>query len=256
MFNESSAFIKNAIFFESVTPKRKPVFVNGRNFYSLTYRHSGEISITCDGKQLISAADCITFIPKNVAYTTEVLSDVRMSAIHFELDDECPMPALPMVIPVNNPLLGALFQSLTHQNNDTSSTFLRMSIFYEILAQLNKLSLSTAEQSIPKKIAKAKQRIEKVFRDPYFSIAALAEELQISETYLRREFQAAYKTSPIKFLKETRVKAAKHLLLTQQITVSTIAQQCGYTSVSYFIQDFHKSVGESPNQYRQRLCFS
>jgi hypothetical protein len=155
MFNESTTFIKNAIFFESVAPKRKPVFVNGRNFYSLTYRHSGEISITFDGKQLHSTADCITFIPKNAAYTTEVLSDVRMSAIHFELDGEYPLPTFPMVIPVKSPLLRALFQSLTHQNNDTNSTFLRMSVFYEILAQLNKLSLSNAEQSIPQKIAKA-----------------------------------------------------------------------------------------------------
>lgn len=253
MFNEKQIFIKNAMFFQTNYLKRKPVFVNGRNFFSLTYRHSGDISITCNGKTYHSFTDCITFIPKNTPYTTEVLSCGKMSVIHFDCDG-IGMPEQPIVLPTEHSALRALFHSLTAKNKDMDSTFSRMSIFYEILSQFNQLNALQTEKIIPQKIIQAKKEIDQVFNDAYFSIEQLAEKLQISPSYLRRAFRAAYQISPIQHLKETRLNAAKQLLLTQTDSVAKIAEKCGYTSLSYFIQDFHKFVGESPAQYRTRLC--
>ena len=106
---------------------------------------------------------------------------------------------------------------------------------------------------IPKKISEAKRIIDKSFGDPYFSIEGLAEKLDISSSFLRREYRAAYGTSPMKHLKENRLAKAKELLLTDKYTVSKIAELCGYTGISYFIQDFHKFVGKSPSQYRKHM---
>ena len=247
-------YIKSALFFQTNYTKRKSVFVNGRAFYSLTYRHSGEISISSGGNTLVSGEDCITFIPKNVPYTTEVLSDGYMSVVHFDFDGDG-APAYPVVISAKNTLFCTLFKTLTPKNEKDADDFSRISIFYEILAELNKWNVETRQKVIPEKIATAKETLENSFSDPYFSVELLTEKLQISGTYLRREFQIAYGVSPIKYLKELRLKAAKRLLLTDTASIATIAKQCGYTSVCYFIQDFHKFVGESPNRYRQRLSF-
>ena len=114
-----------------------------------------------------------------------------------------------------------------------------------------KLEYFNPAGSVKDRIAKA--MIEDAYSDPFFSIEGLAEELKISTTYLRREFCRATGLSPIAYLKDARIRRASQLLLSQDITVGEIAARCGYSSISYFIQDFRKKTGESPSQYRSRL---
>ena len=128
-----------------------------------------------------------------------------------------------------------------------------LSLFYELLHELKNIKQAQSDKVISTKISTAKELIEKRFSDPYFSVESLADEIKVSTAYLRREFNLAYGIAPIKYLKDVRIKHAMHALLTDTASISKIAIACGYTSTSYFIQDFHKTVGESPTQYRNRL---
>ena len=242
-------YIKDAEFFEIESEKRKPTFVSGRNFYSLTYRHKGEITVLCDGKEFVSVADTVTFIPKGVSYTTEVLADTHICGAHFDLLGDVGY-AEAVVIPVKNPTLRALFLSLSQKNEGVSAQFSRLATLYEILAALTSYAPARGDHAIPQKIAKVKTLIEDKFRDPFLSIERLADQIKVSETYLRRAFRAAYGISPMRYLKNVRTEQAKRLLLTASMSVARIAEECGYTSTSYFIQDFHKAVGRSPGEYR------
>ena len=251
--NVNPVFITNILFFDSFSAKHKPIFVNGRDFYSLTYRHSGKISITCGDSELISGADCVTFVPKGVSYTTEVLEDVHMTAIHFDFGG-AQVPSLPVVIAAKGSALRSLFLELMKKGDERGDDLARMSIFYKILAELKRMDATLANREIPERIANAKQLIEECFSNSLFSIEGLAARLGVSAAYLRRAFRAAYGISPVKYLKELRITHAKQLLLAGKHSVLEVAQRCGYTSASYFVQDFHKSVGQSPNQYRNGLC--
>lgn len=255
MNGQSCVFISKAMFYEIRTPKHKPVFVCGRDFYSLTYRYSGKASITFDGAELLSSADDITFMPKGLSYTTEVLEDVHMAAVHFDFECEDP-PTEPIIISAKNSSLRSLFKALTKGGGDISANFSGMSILYEILAELRALSLPASGRAIPQKIQVAKNIIDRDFIDPYFSVTELSECVGVSPAYLRREFHKAFGISPIGYLKGLRVEKAKRLLLTEQYPVARIATECGYSGISYFIQDFHKITGESPGEYRKRLIDS
>ncbi len=248
-------FITKAKFYEVFSAKHKPVFVKGRDFYSLSYRHSGKISITCNGEELISCADCVTFVPKGLSYTTEVLEDVYMTTIQFDFESET-LPDKPVVIPVRDPMIRSMFEALTKKSAGTSDKLMRMSLFYKLLYELSRLTPADVGKAVPEKITKAKRIIDESFADPYFSIDSLSDKLGVSPTYLRREFRTAFQISPIRYLKELRIKTAKRTLLSSDHTVSKVAELCGYTSTSYFIQDFHKTVGESPDRYRNRLRIS
>ena len=162
------------------------------------------------------------------------------------------MPSLPTVIPSVAQSIRTLFKSLTGEGRP--SPLMRMSILYEIFARLTELCQSRTEHIIPQKMITAKQMIEAQYSSPHLSIEAIADTLKISTTYLRREFRAAYGISPIGHLKALRIQAAKHLLLTEPDSVTRIGERCGYASTSYFIQDFHRSVGLSPAAFRARLC--
>ncbi len=247
-----NVYITDLMIYKSSAVKNKPIFVNGRNFYSLTYRHRGKISLTYDQKELISSEDCVTYVPKNTSYITEVLEDVSMTAIHFNIVGEG-LPDTPTVMPVKDTPVRNLFLSLAQKGDNSTSHFSQMATVYRILSELGKIALTDSSKDIPNKIAMAKELIESEFSDSLFSIERLAETIKVSPAYLRREFNRAYGLSPIKYLKDIRISNAKQLLLSGNISVSEIAELCGYTSVSYFIQDFHRLVGESPNQYRTRL---
>ena len=255
MSKKSSIFITKAMFFETHSPKHKPLFVSGRDFYSLTYRYSGKTSIVSGEAELVSGADSVTFMPKGLSYTTEVLEDVHMAVIHF--DFECDNPPLePAVMNIENTAVRSLFKALMKNSSDTSADFSKMSIFYEILATLESQGALESQRAIPSKIERAKEIIDGNFFDPYFSVTELADGIGVSASYLRREFCAAFGLSPISYLKELRIEKAKRLLLSEQYPIARIAAECGYAGASYFIQDFHRSTGESPGYYRKRLLDS
>ena len=251
MIGQNRLIITKAMFFETRTPKHKPIVVEGRDFYSLTYRYSGRASISVGGEQLVSAADSITFMPKGISYTAEVQEEVHMATVHFDFESEL-TPLMPMVINAEGTALRSLFGALMKSGSDISSDLTKMSIFYEILAELSRANESEAKKMIPTKIALSKEIMENEFSDPYFSVSALSDRIGVSSAYLRREFRNAYSISPVGYLKELRIEKAKFLLLTEQHTVAEVATECGYTGASYFIQDFHRATGESPRVYRER----
>ena len=246
-------YISDIVVFEAINRKNKPELVDGRNFFSLTYRHSGKISVSCDGNELISKADTVTFIPRNMSYTPEVFEDSHITGIHFNFPS-ADIPLSPAVINLggNSARISALFKSLI-KACDSSKHLFMLSLFYELLHELKNIKQAQSDKVISTKISTAKELIEKRFSDPYFSVESLADEIKVSTAYLRREFNLAYGIAPIKYLKDVRIKHAMHALLTDTAPISKIAIACGYTSTSYFIQDFHKTVGESPTQYRNRL---
>jgi AraC-like DNA-binding protein len=126
-------------------------------------------------------------------------------------------------------------------------------LVYELFDELCKMKLAIGKSKTPEKIVRAKEMIENGYSDPLFSIEGVADALNISTTYLRREFYIAMGMSPIAYLKATRIRHAAQLLLSHDLTVKEVASKCGYSSISYFIQDFHKNMGESPSRYRARL---
>ena len=247
-----SVYITEITVFEAYSKMHKPLFVKGRDFCSLTYRHRGSASIKCGDAELLSTADTVTFVPRGVDYITEITSDVHVTAIHFNFVG-ADIPTCPSVVRADNPRILALFDAIAKTANDPTLHFRQLSIAYELFDELSKMKFAIDKRKTPEKITRAREMIEEGYSDPLFSIERLADELNISTTYLRREFCRLNGVSPIAYLKDTRIRRAAQLLLSHDITVKEISARCGYSSISYFIQDFHKRMGESPNQYRVRL---
>ncbi len=59
--------------------------------------------------------------------------------------------------------------------------------------------------------------------------------------------------SPIEYHSKLKMKEAKKLLRSQELSVSKISDMLGYSSIHNFSRAFKKSVGTSPAQYRKRL---
>ena len=247
---ERSAVIELSAF-NTTSKSTKRISVKGRDFYSLSYRYHGKVLIKTAESEFISDEDTVTFMPKSISYETEIIEETRMVAIHFKLHNDIKF-SNPVAIKIHSKEIPSLFEKLIESSRaDSQVSFEGMSVFYELLAQLEKLCASEQEKNIPKKIVLAREKMLQCFSDPLFSISSLAESLRISTSYLRREFSIAYGKSPISFLRELRLDRAKKLLESEYLTIGQISEQSGFSSPSYFIQVFHRSMGCSPEKYRK-----
>lgn len=72
--------------------------------------------------------------------------------------------------------------------------------------------------------------------------------------YLNRLFKEYYRLTPLQYLTEIRLRAAKSLLLTRgELNIQDISEQVGFGDTSQFIQKFRRSVGKTPLKFRQQF---
>ena len=254
MFPTKSAIVTKATIFETKSPKRRQVTVDGRQFHSLSYRHEGAVSITVGGKTAISAGGSITYVPKGLKYSTEVLEDTRMTVIHFDLSGDI-LPDTITVTSSPETAVTALFARLSSGLAEGEPTLEQMSVFYALLARLS-MPQSDKKSRTPDKINEAKRLFDEQFPDPYLSISDIAARLGISTAYLRREFSACFGTSPINYLKSARLSKAKAMLLFESLSIDEVALACGFSGAGYFIREFRRYTAETPGSYRRRLLSS
>lgn len=84
------------------------------------------------------------------------------------------------------------------------------------------------------------------------SVPQLAAVVNLSPSHFSRLFRASTGFSPHTYIILRRIDAAKHLLLTTDLTVKEIACRTGYRSEVNFIVSFTGKVGLSPTAFRTR----
>ncbi|MEN8254870.1 MAG: helix-turn-helix domain-containing protein [Verrucomicrobiota bacterium] len=82
---------------------------------------------------------------------------------------------------------------------------------------------------------------------------ALAEEIHMSPTSLRRDFNEAFGCSPMAYLQQLRVKKAMLLLADATKSISDVAFEVGFNDSGYFSRVFKQETGETPKKFRADL---
>lgn len=85
------------------------------------------------------------------------------------------------------------------------------------------------------------------------TVADMAAHALMSPSALTTAFVAATGMGPYQYAKRMRLDHARALLLQGGRTVSAIAREVGYTSHSYFINEFKRQFGTTPRAYAQSL---
>ena len=82
------------------------------------------------------------------------------------------------------------------------------------------------------------------------TIQQLADLIHVSRSHLNRLFAQRIGMTPMQYLTDIRLDAAKSLLTTTRQSVSDIAAQVGFNSPKYFCYAFHRGTGLSPRDFR------
>jgi AraC family transcriptional regulator len=85
------------------------------------------------------------------------------------------------------------------------------------------------------------------------TIAAIADELEMSQYYFSRLFKQSIGVSPYQYVMQQRIERAKSLLRTTPLSVAAIAIQTGFSNQNQLTIQFRKFTGTTPSGYRKQL---
>lgn len=105
------------------------------------------------------------------------------------------------------------------------------------------------------KISKALRKIHQCYSEP-LGVEELALEANMSVPSFHAHFRAVTNTSPMQYLKSTRLHQARLLMVRNEVTAAVACTQVGYESASQFSREFKRLFGRSPVEEADRMKHS
>ncbi|NJL38931.1 MAG: helix-turn-helix transcriptional regulator [Leptolyngbyaceae cyanobacterium RM2_2_4] len=84
------------------------------------------------------------------------------------------------------------------------------------------------------------------------SLLQLAHQVGLNDYKLKVGFRQMFGTTVFGYLYQQRMQQAQELLMTGELSVATVAETMGYTSLSAFSAAFKRKFGVNPNSYKLR----
>ena len=89
--------------------------------------------------------------------------------------------------------------------------------------------------------------------DEDLRIERLTERFHISRGYLTRNFKEVTGVTIVQYLTVVRIRRAGKYLLDTDLSVTEIANRCGFGDVTYFEKVFRRLRGTTPRNYRRKI---
>lgn len=110
--------------------------------------------------------------------------------------------------------------------------------------------INTASQKLDSQfMQKAYDVVEAHLDDSGFEVEDLCRALGMSRTNLHRKLKALTDSSATEFIRKLRLERASRLLREGKHSVSEVAYQVGFESLSYFSKSFQEEFGTTPSEY-------
>ncbi|MEO0066284.1 MAG: hypothetical protein RI983_1610 [Bacteroidota bacterium] len=81
-------------------------------------------------------------------------------------------------------------------------------------------------------------------------LGVLSEKACMSKATFYRSFKKEYGISPLEYIISEKIKLAKTLLANPKTTLKSVAFECGFHDVNYFVRLFKKNESITPGQYQ------
>jgi transcriptional regulator GlxA family with amidase domain len=101
-------------------------------------------------------------------------------------------------------------------------------------------------------VATAQQKIESSYHDTG-TIEEMIKDIPASRRNMVRRFKQVTGITPIEYLQQTRIEAAKKLLLQTRLQMTEVIYNTGYNDPKAFRKVFRKTVGMTPSEYREKF---
>lgn len=102
-------------------------------------------------------------------------------------------------------------------------------------------------------LEKAVKSVEAHLTEPNFDVTGLAEDMNMSRSTLTRKLKAITGRTPLNFIRNIKMKHARHLLEDKGKSVTEVATTLGYFNRKYFTACFKEEFGLTPSEYQKNM---
>lgn len=238
---------------------------NGRNDYQLIYVADGQAWFVVDGTDVLAKPGGFLIYspnaPQNYHYYLNDNPDIYW--VHFggyhaarlleqlNLKTDCVLSSQ-----LNNSIIRRWLQmirELTLKQNGFETLVPVCCIEILTLISREMTPLNTIELRSQKTILDAMEYISNEMSRS-LSIQELARHLGVSVSWLNLKFKSYTGMSPMQYIINFKVSRAQELLHTTDLSITEIAQMCGYDDPLYFSRIFHKHTKTSPREFRKKTA--
>lgn len=229
------------------SPKGRQVQIHNRSSYGITFCYGGRITYYQNGSAVVSDHDHMVLLPKGQDYALECDASGLFPVINIDCAPDFRVTA-PTAFPIRQPESYLKdYERLKELYFLGGSRAKCMSMIYELLG-----SIAAENMTGNRVVTAAVHFMEEHLADATLSNAVVANHAGISEVYLRRLFREARHTTPKQYILELRIRKARQLLAEGHLSVSEIAERCGFSSVYHFSRAFRRAAGSSPTDYGKK----
>ena len=248
-----SDFITPYLFFKNELDN----FVNptgSHEHWSMLILISGSYEVSMFGKNDIITNNDIYIFPAHINSKRNVLEHISYYALQFDINptsiEAFNIPSGKTTIP-DKKRLSYNLQLLDFylDKNDTLANNVKSHILFDILYQISLNPVSSPKLINDPAVNYAINYIKENYTSK-ISLSDIAKELCITTSELIYKFKKHLGITPLEYIIDLKTNHAKNLLLQTTMSISQIAEECGYDNMYYFSNSFKKATGFPPSVYR------
>lgn len=232
---------------ENVRPHAHP-------YPELIFIKDGECDLHVGGQVIHAAANDVVVMPARL--THDQVSEGFIDTVYCGFVEPHAMNwTQPRVIS----LLDATFieqcmqlMAAVHCRQIPATPVATVALLTAVLEQLNHHHLQQEQEDhIPTSLRAILQYINGHLNKS-LTIDTLSESTRMSASNLYLLFRTHLNTSPMRYIRDQRMRAARRELQSPYSLIKEVAVVCGYPDVNHFVRTFRKAHGLSPGQWRQQ----
>lgn len=249
---------------ESIHSEKNRVSEHSHETYQILYALEDEGEIRLNGKNYAFTPDHVAFINPYSKHSIFAHTKLAILVLEFEaeiLDSSVHRKLLhdyfkeSKLIEVNQfdamEIRQLLRKMLYQQTLGEDFAFVGLQVY--LLEIIYLLAHSQQDTVITDANELRVEKLKKYIDTNYFNVMSssdLSLKLGVSSRYINTIFKEQYNKTPLQYLTEIRVEAAKRLLLETDKNIISICFEVGFESLSTFYRTFSNYVHTSPKQYR------
>ncbi len=192
--------------------------------------------------------NCVYFFNQRDDYTVETLSSTESLSVHFTTYDQIQTDSFCLPLDNADEFIALLQKIEILSKTKEHDDLLLLSTLYKLCDKLSQIQKKNYFKK-DEKILSAKSYMDSNFKnsDCLFNAAQLC---GLSPRRFNDCFKQSFETTPGRYITLQKIKYARFLLETQSLTVSEIADQCGFSDVYYFSKVFKQICGIPPSKWK------
>lgn len=242
------------IFYNTFSEKTKFDMASGsRPWDVLLILTKGSFAITFDSEEIIVSENEILYIPANVCFFRRILQPIGFHQLAFVADTDHPFYASLSrgKLSVEKMQVGSVVRTLENSallpdNREVAVHCIERIMCEHYMSQ----NIIDGGEKVDKDIHSVLILLSSNF-DKKIDVKELAKNCGLSYTGFLWKFEKQVGTTPTEYLASIRLRYAKQLLIEGKLTVSEIAEQCGYSNPYYFSNVFKDKYGQCPTAFRK-----